>query len=102
MRTSIILNERLRMQASRPSLHVCSIFPPSMPHFPLQVPPRPQQLSAPFGLVPHLGHLFAAVTAEVDVDVVAAIRAVWSVKVIQLKCGREAYYHNGAVSARSY
>ena len=38
------------------------MFSPSSPHFPLQAPPRAQQLRLPVGLVPHLGHL-AAVTA---------------------------------------
>ena len=62
----------LRRQASTPSLHVCSLFSPSLPHFSLQAPSGAQQLGLPLGLVPHLGHLVVILVR----DVVAAVAAV--------------------------
>ena len=44
-----------------PSTHVWSNFEsPTSPHFPNQLPPRPQQLRLPALLVPHLGHAVVA------------------------------------------
>ena len=62
----------LRIQASTPSLHVYSSLSSSLPHFPLQAPPRPQQLGMPLGLVPHFGHL-AVVKASVVCVVMLAL-----------------------------
>ena len=63
----------LRRQASTPSLHVCSLFSASSPHFPLQAPPWPQQLGLPFGLRPHLGHLVGVMADLVSGDVAVVV-----------------------------
>jgi len=61
----------LRRQAFTPSLHVCSLLSPSLPHFPCQVAYGAQQLGLPNGLmVPHLGHLATAAVVNTSPPVV--------------------------------
>ena len=59
--TNLLLSSQLPRQALLPSFQVCSNFEsPGLPHFWNHAPPRPQQLSLPDLLVPHLGHAVLA------------------------------------------
>jgi len=72
--TPVSMRMLLRRQAFTPSLHVCSLFSPSLPHFPCQVAYGAQQLGLPLEPMPHLGH--AAI-----VEVVATSPAVMAVQI---------------------
>ena len=69
----------LRLQASTPSIHLCSTFLfPAPPQFLNQAPPGAQQLTLPdFSNVPHFGHVivlaFAAVMVGVLTDAVIGV-----------------------------
>eukprot|EP00964_Phaeocystis_antarctica_P005455 scaffold2979_cov53-Phaeocystis_antarctica.AAC.3 len=71
------------MQAANPSVHVCSISPETIEHFPAQAPSPLQQLTAPPLAVPQRGHsvsfissIFGSLGALSIVSTNAEIRAV--------------------------
>ena len=65
----------LRLQASTPSSHLCSIYLlPAPPHFLYHAPPGAQQLTLPdFSNVPHCGHAIVLAVIEVMVGVLATM-----------------------------